>query len=166
MTTRSKSNATSCREAAPYRFELRAARLPALFARSAAACSSSRRVPELRRSRNPGRGGQARRADRAICARGCTSTNAGTSPRYTGKTEIGQNIRTSLAQAIADELRVPLTSVTMVMADTDLTPYDAGHVRIADDAADGAAVGAGRRDRARDADRPRGGALAGRPRRR
>ena len=26
---------------------------------------------------------------------------------YTGKTEIGQNIRTSLAQAIADELRVP-----------------------------------------------------------
>jgi CO/xanthine dehydrogenase Mo-binding subunit len=31
---------------------------------------------------------------------------------YTGKTEIGQNIRTSLAQAIADELRVPLASVS------------------------------------------------------
>jgi isoquinoline 1-oxidoreductase len=45
---------------------------------------------------------------------------------YTGKTEIGQNIRTSLAQAIADELRVPITSVSMVMADTDLVPYDAG----------------------------------------
>jgi isoquinoline 1-oxidoreductase len=45
---------------------------------------------------------------------------------YTGKTEIGQNIRTSLAQAVADELRVPLASVTMVMADTDLVPYDAG----------------------------------------
>ena len=45
---------------------------------------------------------------------------------YTGKTEIGQNIRTSLAQAIADELRVPLAAVTMVMADTDLVPYDAG----------------------------------------
>jgi isoquinoline 1-oxidoreductase len=45
---------------------------------------------------------------------------------YTGKTEIGQNIRTSLAQAIADELRVPMTSVSMVMADTDLVPYDAG----------------------------------------
>ena len=45
---------------------------------------------------------------------------------YTGKVEIGQNIRTSLAQTIADELRVPLTAITMVMADTDLTPYDAG----------------------------------------
>ena len=45
---------------------------------------------------------------------------------YTGKVEIGQNIRTSLAQAIADELRVPMTSVAIVMADTDLTPYDQG----------------------------------------
>ena len=45
---------------------------------------------------------------------------------YTGKTEIGQNIRTSLAQAVADELRLPLGAITMVMADTDLTPYDAG----------------------------------------
>ena len=45
---------------------------------------------------------------------------------YTGKVEIGQNIRTSLAQTVADELRVPLTAVTMVTADTDLTPYDAG----------------------------------------
>src|SRR6185312_15863775 len=39
---------------------------------------------------------------------------------YTGKTEIGQNIRTSLAQAIADELRVPLDRVSLTMADTDL----------------------------------------------
>ena len=45
---------------------------------------------------------------------------------YTGKVEIGQNIRTSLAQTIADELRVPMASITMVMADTDLTPFDAG----------------------------------------
>ena len=45
---------------------------------------------------------------------------------YTGKTEIGQNIRTSLAQAIADELRVPLNRVSLVMADTDLVPFDQG----------------------------------------
>ena len=45
---------------------------------------------------------------------------------YTGKVEIGQNIRTSLAQTVADELRVPLASITMVMADTDLTPFDQG----------------------------------------
>ena len=44
----------------------------------------------------------------------------------TGKVEIGQNIRTSLAQAVADELRVPIASITMVMADTDKTPFDQG----------------------------------------
>ena len=44
----------------------------------------------------------------------------------TGKVEIGQNIRTSLSQTIADELRVPFASVTMVMGDTDKTPFDMG----------------------------------------
>src|SRR5438132_1393532 len=45
---------------------------------------------------------------------------------FTGKAEIGQNIRTELAQTIADELRVPFESVRMMMADTALTPFDAG----------------------------------------
>jgi nicotinate dehydrogenase subunit B len=45
---------------------------------------------------------------------------------YTGKTEVGQNIRTSLAQAVAEELRAPLSSVRLLMADTDLTPFDMG----------------------------------------
>ena len=45
---------------------------------------------------------------------------------YTGKVEMGQNIRTSLAQAIAEELRAPIGAVQLVMADTDLTPYDMG----------------------------------------
>ena len=45
---------------------------------------------------------------------------------YTGKVEVGQNIRTSLTQAVAEELRAPLTSIRMVMGDTDLTPFDAG----------------------------------------
>jgi len=44
----------------------------------------------------------------------------------TGKVEIGQNIRTSLAQTVADELRVPIATITMVMADTDTTPFDMG----------------------------------------
>jgi isoquinoline 1-oxidoreductase len=47
---------------------------------------------------------------------------------YTGKVEIGQNIRTSLAQSIADELGAPVATVTMVMGDTDVTPYDIGTV--------------------------------------
>jgi nicotinate dehydrogenase subunit B len=45
---------------------------------------------------------------------------------YTGKVEMGQNIRTSLTQAVAEELRVPVTTIQMVMGDTRLTPYDRG----------------------------------------
>jgi nicotinate dehydrogenase subunit B len=45
---------------------------------------------------------------------------------FTGKTEMGQNIRTSLAQQVAEELHVPLTTITMVMADTELCPFDMG----------------------------------------
>ena len=45
---------------------------------------------------------------------------------YTGKVEVGQNIRTSLSQIVAEELMVPLSSVTMIMGDTDLVPFDAG----------------------------------------
>src|SRR5437868_2622861 len=45
---------------------------------------------------------------------------------YTGKVEIGQNARTSLSQAVAEELRLPLTAIRLVMADTGLTPFDGG----------------------------------------
>jgi CO/xanthine dehydrogenase Mo-binding subunit len=45
---------------------------------------------------------------------------------YTGKAEVGQNIRTSLTQAVAEELRLPVASIKLVMADTDLVPPDGG----------------------------------------
>lgn len=45
---------------------------------------------------------------------------------YTGKVEVGQDIRTSLAQVVAEELRAPLASIRLVMGDTDLTPFDMG----------------------------------------
>src|SRR4051794_28521770 len=41
----------------------------------------------------------------------------GTVTVYTGKVEVGQNIRTSLSQIVAEELRVPISSVTMIMGD-------------------------------------------------
>jgi CO/xanthine dehydrogenase Mo-binding subunit len=50
----------------------------------------------------------------------------GTITGFAGKTEIGQNVRTTLSQTIADELGVPFDSVRMVLADTALTPFDAG----------------------------------------
>lgn len=45
---------------------------------------------------------------------------------YTGKVEVGQNIRTSLAQIVAEELSVPIESIEKLMGDTALTPYDMG----------------------------------------
>ncbi|MBV9265451.1 MAG: xanthine dehydrogenase family protein molybdopterin-binding subunit [Acidobacteriaceae bacterium] len=45
---------------------------------------------------------------------------------FTGKVEVGQNIRTSLTQAVADELRCDPASVNMLMGDTALVPWDAG----------------------------------------
>ena len=45
---------------------------------------------------------------------------------FTGKVEVGQNARTSLTQAIAEELRAPVNSIALVMGDTALTPYDMG----------------------------------------
>jgi isoquinoline 1-oxidoreductase len=45
---------------------------------------------------------------------------------FTGKVEVGQNARTSLTQAVADELRCAPEMVQMVMGDTDRTPWDMG----------------------------------------
>lgn len=45
---------------------------------------------------------------------------------FTGKVEVGQNIRTSLAQIVAEELFVPVDAIELIMGDTQLTPYDRG----------------------------------------
>ncbi len=45
---------------------------------------------------------------------------------FTGKVEVGQNIRTSLTQAVAGELRCSPGSITLVMGDTAHTPWDMG----------------------------------------
>jgi nicotinate dehydrogenase subunit B len=45
---------------------------------------------------------------------------------YTGKVEVGQNIRTSLSQGVAEELHLPIEKVELVMGDTHLTPFDIG----------------------------------------
>ncbi|MGK6351328.1 molybdopterin cofactor-binding domain-containing protein [Parapedobacter sp. DT-150] len=45
---------------------------------------------------------------------------------FTGKVEVGQNIRTSLAQVVAEELSVPVQRIHMIMGDTSVTPFDAG----------------------------------------
>src|SRR5947207_3593016 len=43
---------------------------------------------------------------------------------FTGKVEVGQNIRTSLSQAVAEELHLNVEKIDLVMGDTQLTPFD------------------------------------------
>jgi isoquinoline 1-oxidoreductase len=45
---------------------------------------------------------------------------------FTGKVEVGQGSRTELTQVVAEELRVGLGGIHLVMGDTDLTPFDMG----------------------------------------
>jgi isoquinoline 1-oxidoreductase len=52
----------------------------------------------------------------------------GTVEVLAGKVAVGQGIRTSLAQAVAEELRLPLERVRTLLGDTALTPYDMGTV--------------------------------------
>jgi CO/xanthine dehydrogenase Mo-binding subunit len=74
-----------------------------------------------------GRGGRAetRRATPELAA-WLHIDESGHATACTGKVEMGQNIRTSLSQVVADELRVPLSSVTLLMGDTAKTPFDMG----------------------------------------
>jgi isoquinoline 1-oxidoreductase len=59
-------------------------------------------------------------------ARWLTVRPDGTVVAYAGKVEYGQGIRTGLAIEVADELRVPLDTVEVVLGDTDLVPWDMG----------------------------------------
>jgi isoquinoline 1-oxidoreductase len=45
---------------------------------------------------------------------------------YVGKAEVGQNMRASVAQLVAEELRVAPQQVTVIAADTARVPYDVG----------------------------------------
>ncbi len=45
---------------------------------------------------------------------------------FAGKVEYGQNIRTGLAVEVADELRVGMGDVTVILGDTDRVPWDMG----------------------------------------
>ncbi|MDP9238058.1 MAG: molybdopterin-dependent oxidoreductase [Chloroflexota bacterium] len=59
-------------------------------------------------------------------ARWLTVRPDGSVVAYAGKVEYGQGIRTGLAIEVADELRVPLSSVEVVLGDTARVPWDMG----------------------------------------
>ena len=112
-------------EAAPYRFEMERRQFLQIFTILGGGLAVLASLPSPGAAQESGRGGQRREVPNQIGA-WVHVDQKGAVTAFTGKTEIGQNVRTSLAQAVADELRVPLSAVTMVMADTDLVPYDQG----------------------------------------
>ena len=66
----------------------------------------------------------------------------------TGASEIGQGSETVLAQLVCEELGVPLSSVTVVNNDTDITPWDVGvHASRTTFIAGNSAIGAARKAR-------------------
>jgi isoquinoline 1-oxidoreductase subunit beta len=69
------------------------------------------------------RGGRGGGGTRAIAARIHLGKD-GTITVMVGKVEAGQGARTELSQAAAEELRVPLSQIQLVMADTSLVPDD------------------------------------------
>ena len=107
-----------------YRFELERRDFMRVFAALGGGLLVVASLPDAA-AQETGRSGQANRASGDLSA-WLHIDERGAVTAFTGKTEIGQNIRTSLAQAVADEMAVALSSVTLLMADTDLTPYDAG----------------------------------------
>ena len=105
-----------------YRFELERREFIRLFGAGivVAVAAADALAQETGRQRPQGRG------DTPDLAAWLHIDEAGLAHVCTGKVEIGQNIRTSLSQTVADELRVPIASVTLLMADTDKTPFDQG----------------------------------------
>ena len=76
-------------------------------------------------ARRGGRGGGGQARPRGLAAWLHIAAD-GTVTVFTGKAECGQNIRTSLTQAVAEELPAPLATIRLVMGDTALVPWDAG----------------------------------------
>ena len=75
------------------------------------------------RQRPRGRGGFAGGAPTTYAARLHIGKD-GSITVFTGKVEGGQGPRAELSQAAAEELRVPVDAITLVMGDTDLVPND------------------------------------------
>ncbi len=116
-------------EAAPYRFELERREFMRIFSAVGGGLLVFASMPGAS-AQESGRGGQ-QAASNDVSA-WVHIDELGHITGYTGKTEIGQNIRTSLAQAIADELHVPLDRRLARDGRHRSGPVRPGDVRIAD----------------------------------
>ena len=65
-------------------------------------------------------------ATRRTSPPGCTSTRRAACTSAPARSKSARTSARRSSQTVADELRVPIASITMVMADTDKTPFDQG----------------------------------------
>jgi CO/xanthine dehydrogenase Mo-binding subunit len=83
-------------------------------------------IPSVFAQRAPGgRGGGGNSSDASLAERLHIATD-GTITVFTSKVEVGQGSRTQLTQAAAEELRVPVDQLRLIMADSSLGPNDGG----------------------------------------
>jgi isoquinoline 1-oxidoreductase len=71
-------------------------------------------------------GGPSRGSENAKIADRLHIGEDGTVTVLTGKVEVGQGARTQVCQAVAEELRLPVVNVQIIMGDTELCPNDGG----------------------------------------
>src|SRR5258706_12954773 len=89
-----------------------------------AVCASSAEAQERRQGQRRGGGGGFRGGGPTPIAARLHIGKDGLITLLTGKVECGQGARAEITQAAAEELRVPASRVTLVMADTALVPND------------------------------------------
>ena len=105
------------REALPYRFDLDRREFLEVLGAGILISTVAARVSLAQSSR--GRGGSSIEQRLHIGEDGVITV-------MTSKVEVGQGSRTQISMAAAEELRVPVGSVRLVMADTSLVPDDGG----------------------------------------
>ena len=90
-----------------------------------AVAADASNAQEPARGRRPARRRGGNRGATTIAARVHIGEDGGLTV-MTGKVECGQGARAEISQAAAEELRVPIDRVALVMADTGLVPDDGG----------------------------------------
>jgi len=107
------------------------------LARDCSCCPAADADAQEAGRRGGGRGGRFRRRGPSTSAAWLHFSENGTVTAYTGKAEVGQNIRTSLTQAVARRLKDPVASVTLVMDRYRADPLRRRHLRQPHHALDG-----------------------------